>query len=374
MLNAIWHALEIALLMGWEIFWALILGFFLSAVIQAVVSKKQMSKLLPDSSLKSLAIAAGLGAASSSCSYAAVAITRSIIRKGGNFVAAMGFQMASTNLVIELGILMIILLGWQFAAAEFIGGMLLIIIMSILFSIFVSSAVILKARKKADLGLLGKMEGHAGMDMAVKEGSIFHRIFSNEGLTAISHYFIMDMVAIWKDIALGLLIAGALAAWVPHQFWTAFFLQLHPVLAKLWGPIVGPIVAIFSFVCSVGNVPLAVVLWNSGISFGGVISFIFADLIVIPILHIYYKYYAIKMAMIIFIIYYIAMVVAALIIEFIFNLFHLTPINRSVKVTQMLFNFNYTAILNIIFGIVLLFLVYRFYKTGGQKMLRMMGV
>src|SRR5262245_42141873 len=133
MILHIWHALEMAFLMGWEIFWALILGFGLSAVIQAVVPKGQMSKLLPDSSPKSLAIACGLGAASSSCSYAAVALTRSLIRKGSNFIAAMGFQMASTNLVVELSLSLIILLGWQFAVSEFIGGIILVGIMAILF-------------------------------------------------------------------------------------------------------------------------------------------------------------------------------------------------------------------------------------------------
>lgn len=368
----IWHAIEMAFLMGWEIFWALVLGFGLSAIIQAVVSKGQMGKLLPDASPKSLLIACGLGIASSSCSYAAVALTRSIIRKGANFISAMGFQLASTNLVIELSILLLILLGWQFVVSEFIGGLILIGIMAILFKKFISQSTIETAIEQADRNIVGKMEGHALMDMSVTEGSLISRIFSNKGFTAISHYFIMDWAAIWKDIVAGLLIAGALAAWVPHDFWTAFFMEDHPVLTKFWGPLIGPLVAIFSFVCSVGNIPLAAVLWNGGISFGGVISFIFADLIVLPILHIYWKYYGFKMMLAIFFIYYAAMVIAALIIEFLFQLFHLIPQHLNIKLSTASIHFNYTTVLNILFGLIAVSLFFRFYKTGGLHMLSMM--
>jgi len=372
-IQALQHALEIAFLMFWEIFWALVLGFGLSAAVQAVVSKKQMSRLLPDDSPRSLLTACGLGAASSSCSYAAVALTRSIIRKGADFTASMAFQLASTNLVIELGIIMIILLGWQFFAAELIGGFILVGIMAFLFHRFVSKDLIESAKKQANLGLVGKMEGHAEMDMSITDGPLLKRILSPKGITAISHYFIMDWLAIWKDIALGLLIAGALAAWVPNDFWLSFFLESHPLIAKLWGPLVGPIIAIFSFVCSIGNVPLAVVLWKGGISFGGVIAFIYADLVVLPILHIYYKYYGLKMAMRIFIIYYVSMVVAALIIEFLFQSFDLIPTIQNIPLSEMAIHFNYTTILNLIFGLVMIFFIIRFFKTGGPRMLRMMG-
>lgn len=372
MLIAILQALKMAFLMGWEIFWALVLGLGLSAIVQAVVPKKAMSKLLPDSSPTSLIVACGLGAASSSCSYAAVALTKSLIRKGANFIAAMGFQFASTNLVIELSILMVILLGWQFTAAEFLGGFILVGIMAILFRQWVSESLIKEATGQADKNLMGKMEGHAKMDMSVTEGTLFKRIFSNKGITAISHYFIMDWAAIWKDIVIGLLIAGAIAAWIPLTFWANFFLQNHPVLTKFWGPLIGPIVAMLSFVCSVGNVPLAAVLWNGGISFGGVISFIFADLIIIPILHIYWKYYGFKMMMAILMIYYTAMVLASLIIEFLFQFFDLIPTQRIWQFTEMSLQFNYTTILNIGFGVVAIILLFRFFKTGGMHMLRMM--
>jgi len=372
MLLSIWRALEMAFLMGWEILWALVLGFSLSAIIQAVVPKAQMSKLLPDASPKSLAIACGLGVASSSCSYAAVALTRSLIRKGANFIAAMGFQLASTNLVIELSLLLIILLGWQFAVSEFIGGIILVGIMAILFQKFVSQQLIKDAIEQADRNLSGKMEGHALMDMAITSGSLLKKMFSKNGFTVISHYFIMDWAAIWKDIVAGLVIAGALAAWVPHNFWTAFFLQDHPVLTKFWGPLIGPLVAIISFVCSVGNIPLAAVLWDGGISFGGVIAFIFADLIILPILHIYCKYYGFKMMIAIFCIYYVAMVAAALIIEFLFQIFHLIPNHSTVKIIETPIHFNVTTTLNILFGLIFIIFLVRFFKTGGLHMLSMM--
>jgi uncharacterized protein len=217
-ISAIAHALWMAFIMFWEILWALILGFTLSAIIQAVVSKAEMVQLLPDDSPTSILRACGLGAASSSCSYAAVALARSIVRKGGNFTAAMVFQFASTNLVIELGILLAILMGWQFTLAEFVGGFLMIMILVLLFRVFLKPKLVQKAVRQADRGLQGRMEGHAEMDMSVAEGSLWQRIFSGQGFTSISHYFVMDWTSIWQDIAIGLLIAGALGAWVPRTF------------------------------------------------------------------------------------------------------------------------------------------------------------
>ncbi|HEY3917955.1 MAG TPA: permease [Stellaceae bacterium] len=236
MIEPILHALDMAFAMGWAILWALILGFALSGVVQAVVSHAEMSRLLPDDRPRTIAIATALGAASSSCSYAAVALARSIFRKGGNFTAAMTFQMASTNLVAELGIILAVLMGWQFTLAEFIGAPILVAIMVVLFRLFLTRQMIDAAKSQADKGVAGRMEGHAAMDMSITEkGSIWHRIWSEEGRTAISHYFVMDWVSIWIDITGGLLIAGALAAWVPQAFWQAFFLSNHPVLARLAG-------------------------------------------------------------------------------------------------------------------------------------------
>jgi uncharacterized protein len=367
--TALGHALCMAFAMFWEILWPLILGFGLSAVVQAVVSKSEMTRLLPDDSSKSLAIACGLGAASSSCSYAAVALARSIFRKGANFTAAMAFELASTNLVAELTIIIIVLMGWQFAAAEFVGGPLMVVVMALLFRMFLSRKLVAEARAQADKGLKGKMEGHAEMDMSVTEGSLWQRITSKDGLTAISHYFVMDWAAVWKDIAGGLLIAGALAAWVPANFWKEFFLVSHPVAATFWGPIVGPIVAVLSFVCSVGNIPLAAVLWNGGISFGGVIAFIYADLLVLPIIDIYRKYYGWKVTGLIVGVFYIAMVLAALLVEFLFQALGLIPSQRSAQIVETSISFNYTTVLNIIFLAIAAFLLVRFFRTGGPKMM-----
>jgi len=361
--------------MTWEILWALILGFALSGAVQAVVSKSEMTRLLPDDSPRSLAIACGLGAASSSCSYAAVALARSIFRKGADFTAAMAFEFASTNLVIELGVILTLLIGWQFTAAEFVGGVLMIMVVGLLFRTFLSPKLVELARRQAEKGLRGIMEGHAEMDMSVSGGSLRSRLFSDKGVTATSHYFVMDWAAIWKDIAIGLLIAGALAAWVPESFWRSFFFEGHPLLSKIWGPLVGPLVAMLSFVCSIGNVPLAAVLWNGGISFGGVAAFIFADLIVLPILNIYRKYYGIKVSAFLFVTFYLAMAVAGFLVEILFGLVGLVPSHSEVhaKVVEASVTWNYTTILNIVFLALAAALVVRFLRTGGPAMLRMMN-
>jgi len=367
--TALGHALWMAFAMFWEILWPLILGFGLSAFVQAVVSKSEMTRLLPNDSPKSLAIACGLGAASSSCSYAAVALARSIFRKGADFTAAMAFELASTNLVAELTVIIIVLMGWQFAAAEFVGGPLMVVLMALLFRLFLSRKLVAEARTQADKGLKGKMEGHAEMDMSVTEGSFWQRITSKDGFTATSHYFVMDLLAVWKDIAGGLLIAGALAAWVPNDFWKEFFLVSHPVAGKFWGPVVGPAVAVVSFVCSVGNIPLAAVLWNGGISFGGVIAFIYADLLVLPIIDIYRKYYGWKVTGLIVGVFYVAMVLAALLVEFLFQALGLIPSQRSAQIVETSISLNYTTVLNVIFLTIAFLLAIRFLKTGGPKML-----
>ena len=369
-INALGHALWMAFAMFWEILWPLILGFSLSGAVQAVVAKGEMSKLLPDDSPKSLAIATGLGAASSSCSYAAVALARSIFRKGADFTAAMAFELASTNLVVELSIILIVLMGWQFAAAEFAGGALMVATMAVLFRLCLSLELVQDAREEAGKGIKGKMEGHAEMDMSVEgRGSVWQRLFSREGMTATSHYFVMDWLAVWKDIAGGLLIAGALAAWVPNEFWQNFFLTSHPAIATIWGPIIGPIISVVSFVCSVGNIPLAAVLWNGGISFGGVIAFIYADLIILPIIDIYRRYYGWKVTVFIVSIFYAAMLVAALITELVFGSLGLIPQHRNARIVETSISFNYTTVLNILFLALAVFLVVRFLRTDGPKML-----
>jgi uncharacterized membrane protein YraQ (UPF0718 family) len=373
MMGPILSALSMAFAMGWEILWPLILGFALSAVVQAVVSHREMARLLPDDQPRSIATALGLGAASSSCSYAAVALARALFRKGANFTSAMAFEMASTNLVIELSIIMLVFLGWQFTLAEFIGAPIMVGLLVLFFRWFLTRELLEEAKAQAERGIAGRMEGHAEMDMSVTEGTLWQRITSEQGFTAISHYFVMDWASVWLDIVGGLLIAGALAAWVPSEFWQSFFGVDHPLIAKLWGPIVGPLVAVISFVCSVGNIPLAAVLWNGGISFGGVIAFIFADLIVLPVLNIYRKYYGLKMAGFLFVTFYAAMASAAFIVGLVFDVSGLVPAERAARVAEASVTWNYTTWLNIAFLLVAGLLIWRFLQTGGPAMLRMMN-
>jgi hypothetical protein len=372
---AIVDALSFAVGMLWEILWALILGFTLSAVIQATVSKNEIRHLLPDDSPRSIGAASLFGAASSSCSYAAVALARSLFRKGADFTAAMAFQFASTNLVIELGIVMAIILGWQFALAEFVGGPLMIVLLALAFRAFLSRRLIEEAREHADRGALGRMEGHAEMDMSIRaRGSLLQRLRSPEGFTAIANHFVMDWAAIWIDIVGGLLIAGALAAWVPDAWWQAIFFQGHGTITTLWGPVVAPLVAIVSFVCSIGNVPLAAVLWNGGISFGGALAFIFADLIVLPVLDIYRKYYGWRMAGFLLVTFYAAMVAAGLIVDLLFQGAGVVPRQRDAKIETAGVHLDYTTVLNVAFLALAAVLVVRYFRRGGgMPMLRTMN-
>jgi len=373
-MDAVLHALLITGSMTWEITWALVLGFALSAVIQAVVRRSTVVRLLGDARPRTLLVAAGLGAASSSCSYAAVALARALVRRGADFTAAMAFEIASTNLVIELGVILALLMGWQFTLAEFAGGPVMIVILAVLFRIFLRDRLLSQARQQADRGLAGSMEGHAAMDMSIQgEGSFARRLFSRDGFTSVSHVFVMEWAAIIRDLVIGLLVAGAIAAWVPDSFWRTFFFAGHPLAAKLWGPLIGPVVAIISFVCSIGNVPLAVVLWKGGISFGGVVAFIFADLIIAPILNIYRKYYGARMAAFLLSTFFTAMAAAGYVIELVFGGLGLVPDRASAKIPDQGVSWDYTTWLNIVFLLLAAALIARFMSTGGVAMLRMMG-
>ncbi len=353
--TSIGQALFTSFSMFWEILWPLILGFTLSGIVQAVVSHHAMAKTLGCDGPKCITFATLFGIASSSCSYAAVALARSIFQKGASFVSAMAFELASTNLVIELGIILIVLMGWQFTAAEFVGGLLMVIFIAVLFRLTLTPKLVQRAKEQAEKGLTGRMEGHAAMDMAV------------------SNFFVMDWASVWVDIVLGLLIAGALAAWVPNSFWNAFFFSNNPTIAKIEGPLVGPLVSLVSFVCSVGNVPLAAVLWRGGISFGGVVSFIFADLIILPILDIYRKYYGWRVMGYILLTFYVTMAAAGYVVEFLFQVLGIIPQSRNVVAITEGVQWNYTSVLNIIFLLLAAILVIRFIRTGGVSMLRMMN-
>jgi uncharacterized membrane protein YraQ (UPF0718 family)/YHS domain-containing protein len=373
-INAVLHALQLSLFMLWEVFWPLALGFLLSAMVQTVVSKRAVAGSLGKPDLKGFVLACGFGAASSSCSYAAVAVARALFRRGAHFVNAIIFEFASTNLVFELGLVLLILLGWQFVAAEFAGGLLMAVILWILFKWTLRQRMIDEAKHQAEKGIVAStMEGHGEHDMSITEGAFLKRLFSPRAFTAISHYFYMDVYSLYFDLGLGFLIAGALAAWVPNSWWQAFFLTNNPTLNQFWGPLVGPIISMLSFVCSVGNVPLAVVLWNGGISFGGVISFIFADLIILPILNIYRKYYGGRTSLYLLGVSYFAMALAGFLIGGAFQLLGLAPTNHHVTVFETSPTWNYTTFLDIIFLVLMAVMAWRFFTTGGPDMIRAMA-
>jgi uncharacterized membrane protein YraQ (UPF0718 family) len=373
--HELWRAISFTVGMTWEILWALVLGFLLSAIVQALVPKERVERLLPDDSPRSLATATALGIASSSCSYASVALARTLFRKGADFTAAVVFELASTNLVVELGIVIALVLGWQFTLGEFVGGPLMIVGIALLFRLFLTRRLVEEARVEAARGRLGSMEGHAEMDMSIPGGgTLWQRLRSPAGFTATSHVYVMEWVAILRDIAIGLVAAGMLAAWVPDSWWRTLFLTHHPTWAHVWGPVIGPLVAVLSFVCSIGNVPLAAVLWNGGISFGGVIAFVFADLIILPILDIYRRYYGLRVAAFLFATLTTAMVAAGLAVGFLFDALGLVPKGRHARVedASAAFTLGPTTWLNVAALLVSVLLVWRFFATGGSAMLRMM--
>ena len=373
-IDAIVKALQFSAFMLWEVLWPLVLGFLLSAIVQTVVSRRAVAVTLGRPDFRGFVLACGLGAASSSCSYAAVAVARALFRRGATFANAMIFEFASTNLVFELGLVLLILLGWEFVAAEFAGGLLMAVILWILFKVTLRERMVEDAKRQAERGIVASsMEGHAEHDMSITDGPFLSRLFSRRAFTAISHYFYGDIYSLYVDLGLGFLIAGALAAWVPNSVWQAFFLTNNPTLNEIWGPLIGPIISMLSFVCSVGNVPLAVVLWNGGISFGGVISFIFADLIILPILNIYRKYYGGRMSIYLLVVSYVAMVLAGFLVGGAFQLLGLVPTNHHVAVFETQPTWNYTTFLDIIAVVLMAALAWRFYRTGGVEMLRSMA-
>jgi hypothetical protein len=361
--------------MTWEILWALVLGFLLASIVQALVPKRDVERLLPDDSPRTLATATALGIASSSCSYAAVALARTLFRKGASFTSAIVFELAATNLVVELGIVIAVVLGWQFTVGEFVGGPIMIALLAFAFRLFLTRRLVGEAREQAERGRLGSMEGHAAMDMSVQSDAPFwRRLASPAGFTATSHVYVMEWAAVLRDVVIGLLIAGALAAWVPDSWWQALFLSHHGSLAHVWGPVIGPVVAMASFVCSIGNVPLAGVLWNGGISFGGVMAFIFADLIILPILDIYRRYYGWRTAAFLLVSLYGTMVTAGLAVGYLFEWAGLVPHGRHARVESAgaAFTWGPTTYLNVAALAITAALVWRFFATGGGPMLRMM--
>jgi uncharacterized protein len=325
-LEVIWHGLRDSFLMAWEVWWALVFGFAISAIVQAWVPRERIQNALGGSGLRPVALATGLGAASSSCSYAAIAIAKSLFGKGASAASALAFQFASTNLVIELGIVMWVLIGWQFTLAEFVGGLVLVAVMTMLLRLFVSKRLEDQAREHAQQAEMGHQHHSAGEHLTIRQ-----RLLSTNAWSDVAHNFRNDWAMVWKEILIGFLLAGFIGQ-LGNGFFNALFITHAPAGVKLIeNAIVGPIIAILSFVCSVGNVPLAAVLWSGGISFAGVIAFIFADLIVLPIIQIYRKYYGNAYAMRIVALMFVTIVVAALIVDGLFSGVGLIPTARPTR-------------------------------------------
>ncbi|HVT00081.1 MAG TPA: permease [Solirubrobacterales bacterium] len=368
-IEKIWEGLESSLLMAYEVWWALVIGFAISGIVQAWVPRARIEGALSGTGLVPVAKATGLGAASSSCSYAAIAIARSLFAKGASAITALAFQFASTNLVWELGLVLWVLIGWQFTLAEFVGGLVLIVLMAVLLRRFVSPKLEQEARRHAQ-GAAGEDEhdhggcGHTHGDehgSAGPERSFRESVRSAEAWDEVAANFRMDWAMLWKEIALGFLLAGFIGLLGDDFFNVLFITDAPPLLRTLENVVVGPLIAVLSFVCSVGNVPLAAVLWSGGIGFGGVVAFLFADLIVIPIVLAYRKYYGAGFALRITALMLVTIILAALIVDGVFGLLGLVPTGPRPSRTDVFgsVQLDYKLVLDAIATAIFLTLMYR---------------
>jgi hypothetical protein len=315
--DGLWNAV----LMAWEVWWALVLGFAISAIVQAWVPRERIERALAGEGAGPVGRATVLGAASSSCSYAAIAIAKSLFQKGASATSALAFQFASTNLVWELGLVLWVLIGWQFTLAEYLGGIVMIALMWGLLRLFVSRADEEVAREHA----ITADAGHQHRAVGTEGLSWRERLTSTDAWSDVAHNFRGDWQMLWKEISAGFLLAGFIAL-LGDDFFNGLFLDDAPAAVQaLWGAFIGPVIAVLSFVCSVGNVPLAAVLWSGGISFAGVMAFIFADLIVLPIVLAYRKYYGTRFALRITALMFVTMVLAALVVDVVFSAAGLIP-------------------------------------------------
>jgi len=351
-LDAIGRSLREGFFMFWETLWPLILGFTLSGAVQAFVSREAMQAKMGDHAPASVARASAYGMASSSCSYAASAMAKSLFAKGADFVAASVFMVASTNLVIELGIVLIVLMGWQFAASEFVGGVIMIVLLASVGGLWFRGRLVVEARAR-----LTSEPGHDHGHTPAQGESLQHepwatKLRSKGGWADAATYTMADLTMLRRELAIGFTVAGFLAVAVPVQVWNAVLVHGHGDWTTLENVIVGPLIAIVSFVCSIGNVPLAAALWKGGIAFGGVVSFIFADLIAFPLLLIYRRYYGTRIMWRMLAIFWAVMSLAGLVTEIIFRAAGLVPTSRPAQVAPAHFSWNYTTYLNIVFLVV----------------------
>ena len=350
-MNHIIHQLEQALLLSsgmvWDVGWSLVLGFAVSGLIQVLVSQERMRNALGRDGLREVALATLFGAASSSCSYASAAVSRTLFKRGAALVPSLAFLFSSTNLVIELGIVLYLLLGWQFTLAEWAGGVVLVAIMAVLVRLTYPNQLVEAARTHEEPGA-----GHQHAAMPVGGDTLWAKLRNPELPVRVAQTFVMDVSMLWKDLVLGFLIAGLLGAFVPDHWWAALFLKgASPWVQAPANALLGPLVAAASFVCSIGNVPLAAILWSSGISFGGVLAFLYADLIVLPLLDVYRRYYGWKMAAYIAAVFYATMVLAGLLMDLAFSAFGAVPANHAgIRAQVTHFSLDHTFWLDLAFG------------------------
>jgi len=348
----LWHWAVASFAMFWAVLWSLLLGFILSAMVQAYVPKGGLAKLLGRAGLRELALSSALGAASSSCSYAAAATAKSLFKRGANFTTAMVFMFASTNLVIELGLVLWRLLGWAFVLAEWLGGLVLIAVFAALSKLLISPVAARAGREHVEKGR--GTSGHDHGEMIAPGATLAEKVRSGEGWRYVSHYFQMDWSMLQTDLVLGFVIAGLLAVAVPATWWQHLFLSGAPTAMRaIENALVGPIIAILSFVCSIGNVPLAAVLWNAGSSFGGVIAFLYADLLVLPLIDVYRRYYGWPLALKMAGVFYLSMVIAALIVEWTYRALRAVPPHTGNLLAMVEHvGLGYTTALNAVFLII----------------------
>ncbi len=348
-----------AFFMFWETLWALILGFTLSGAVQAFVSKHQMQRVMGDHRAPSVARASGFGMMSSSCSYAASAMAKSLFQKGADFVAAMVFMFASTNLVLELGIVLVVLMGWQFAVAQYAGGLIMVVLLALTGGFAIRTALVRRARERLQRGEDDSLRADRA---EVERMSWWSKLRSRAAWSDAASYTISDVTMLRRELLIGYGVAGLLTVVAPMNVWNALFIEGHGFWTSVENALVGPLIACISFVCSIGNVPMAAALWHGGISFGGVISFIFADLLALPLVLVYHKYYGTRLTVRLVAWFYAVMVVAALLVEGIFGLAGAIPESRPETVVDPHFSWNYTTFLNIVF-LGVFAVVYWLYRT-----------
>jgi uncharacterized protein len=360
--DAIGRSLREGVFMFWETLWPLVLGFGLSGAVQAFVSHESLRKKMGNHRPAAVIRATGLGAVSSSCSYAATAMSKSLFVKGADFVATLVFMFASTNLVVELGIVLIVLMGWQFAASEFVGGLIMIGLLASLGGLWLRGRLVAGARARLQDDASGHHHDGPPENTRLQQQPWASKLRSAGGWADSATYTMADLTMIRRELVVGYVVAGFLATVVPVHLWNAVFLRGHGFWTSLENVIVGPLIALLSCVCSVGNVPLAAALWHGGISFGGVISFIFADLIALPILLIYRRYYGTGLTLRLLAFFWLIMATAGILTEGIFRTAGLVPKTRPHHIVPEHFSWDYTTYLNIAF--VLLFgLLYWAYRN-----------